>query len=175
MIDLLRTRRSIRRYTDQPVDADARALLEEAVLRAPSSRNRRPCEFVFVDDRKLLEALARTKPHGSSFLEQAALAIVVCADEARCDVWVEDSAIAAFIAHLQAHALGLGSCWVQIRQRTRDDRTPADSYVRQLLDIPDRLRVEAIVAIGQPAEQKQGIDEEKLERTKVWSNRYRQR
>jgi nitroreductase len=175
MIDLLRTRRSIRKYTDQPVDAEARALLQEALLRSPSSRSKRPWEFVFVDDRKLLEALGRTKPHGSSFLERAALAIVICADAARCDVWVEDCSIAAIIAHLQAHALGLGSCWVQIRQRKHDDGTSAESYVRQLLDIPDRLQVEAIVAIGHPAEQKQGVAGEKLERSKIWSNRYGQK
>lgn len=175
MIELLRTRRSIRKYTDDAVNAEDRALLEEALLRSPSSRNKRPWEYVFVDDRKLLEALSRAKPHGSSFVENAALAIVVCAEQARCDVWIEDCTIAAFIAQLQAHSLGLGSCWVQIRQRKHDEGTSADSYVRQLIDIPDRLQVEAIIAIGHPAEQKQGVADEKLERSKIWSNRYGQR
>ena len=172
MIDLLRTRRSIRKYTAEPVAAAARATLEEALLRAPSSRNRRPWEFVFVDDREKLEALARAKPHGASFLRGAALGIVICGDPAQCDVWVEDCSIAAFIAHAQAHALGLGSCWVQIRGRAHDDATSASAHVRQLLAIPEALEVLAIVGVGHPAESKEGWPEDKLARAKIWSNRY---
>ena len=110
MIELLRTRRSIRKYTSRPVEPDKVALLEEAVLRAPSSHGRKPWQFVFVTDPALLTELSRTKSHGSSFLGGATLAIVVCGDEQQCDVWVEDCSITAFIAHVAAHSLGLGSC-----------------------------------------------------------------
>ncbi len=173
MIELLRTRRSIRKYTDEPVSAADRTLLEEAMLRAPSSRSLRPWEYVFVDERALLERLAEARPHGSSFVRGAALAIVVCGDEARCDVWIEDCSISAIFAHLQAHALGLGSCWVQIRDRAHKENQSAESYVRRLLEIPDHLRVEAIVAVGHPAEVKEGTPESQLDRGKLWSNRYR--
>lgn len=172
MIELLRTRRSIRKYTEQPVTAAARAALEEALLRAPSSRNLRPWEYIFVDEPKTLAALARAKPHGSSFLDGAALGIVICGAEGKCDVWIEDCSIAAFIAHLQAHALGLGSCWVQIRKRPHDEGTSAEDYVRGLLGIPEALRVLAIVGIGHPAESKPGVPGDKLERGKIWNNRY---
>lgn len=172
MIELLRTRRSIRRYTAEPVAAAERAVLEEALLRAPSSRNLRPWEYIFVDEPDQLAALARAKPHGSSFLHGAALGIVICGDAAKCDVWIEDCSIAAFIAHLQAHALGLGSCWVQIRERPHDDGTAAEAYVRGLLGIPEALRVLAIVGVGHAAESKPGVPEEQLERNKIWRNRY---
>ena len=58
MIELLRNRRSIRKYTDMSIEAEKIELLKEAVLRSPSSRNFDPWEFIFVDDRKLLKQLA---------------------------------------------------------------------------------------------------------------------
>jgi nitroreductase len=86
MIELLRKRRSIRKYTGTPVDRPALDLLLEAALRAPSSRNRKPCEFVVVDNPELLAGLATAKAHGSGFLKDAPLAIVVCADGAKSDI-----------------------------------------------------------------------------------------
>ncbi len=173
MLELLRTRRSVRKYTDQPVAPDKVALLEEAVLRAPSSRGRNPWQFVFVTERATLDELSRTKPHGSSFLRGATLAIVVCGDEQKCDVWVEDCSITAFIAHAAAHSLGLGSCWVQLRNRPHDDQTSAEQFVQQLLGIPPHLRVLAIVGIGYPAEKKSGHDRAKLDESKIHRERYR--
>lgn len=172
MIELLRTRRSVRKYTAQAIEPDKVALLEEAVLRAPSSRGRNPWQFVFVTDPALLSELSRTKPHGSSFVGKAPLAIVVCGDEQQCDVWVEDCSITAFIAHAAAHGLGLGSCWVQIRERPHDDQQSAEHFVQQLLDIPPQLRVAAIVAIGYPAEDKPGHPKDKLDGSKIHRNRF---
>ena len=133
--DLIRKRRSIRRFRDQPVEPEKVDRLMEAGLRAPSSRSLNPWEFVVVDDRPLLEKLAGCKPHGAGFLAQAPLGIVVCADPARCDVWVEDCAIAVTFIQLMAVALDLGSCWIQIRLRTRDDGTTAADYIREVLGI----------------------------------------
>ena len=162
MIDLLRSRRSIRRYADRPIELAHQELLKEALLRSPSSHHKRPWQFVFVEDRETLGRLARAKPHGSGFLSGAALAIVVCADSGLSDMWVEDCSIAAILAQLTAHSLGIGSCWVQIRGRTHDDTTPAGEFVRGLLDIPPRLEVETIVGLGYPAESKPGRRREEL-------------
>ena len=172
MIELLRTRRSIRKYQPRALEPAARAVLEEAVLRAPSSRGRKPWEFVFVDDPRLLAELARTKSHGSSFLAGGALGIVICADEQICDVWVEDCSIAAFIAHVVAHSLGLGSCWIQVRRRPHDERQSAEQFVKQLLGIPARLRVGAIVAVGYPDEEKAPRPTDQLNRDKIHRNRF---
>ncbi|MFP4038922.1 MAG: nitroreductase family protein [Desulfosudaceae bacterium] len=109
MISLLRRRRSVRRYLDQAIDPEIKATLQEALLRSPSSRNIRPWEFVWVEDKAVLEKLSRSKPHGASFLKEAALGIVICGDSGKSDVWIEDCSIAAVIAHLTAFSLGLGS------------------------------------------------------------------
>ena len=76
MIELLRSRRSIRQYLDRAIEPEKVELLKEAVLRSPSSRNIDPWEFIFVDDRDTLARLAVCKPHGARFLEHAPLGIV---------------------------------------------------------------------------------------------------
>jgi nitroreductase len=155
-IDLLRSRRSIRQFLQKPVEREKIDLLVEAVLRSPSSRSLNPWEFVVVTDRQLIGQLARAKAHGSSFMKNAPLAIVVCADPGKCDVWIEDCSIAALIAHLAAADLGLGSCWIQIRLREHDTTTSAESHVKKVLGLRDGLVVEAMIAIGYAGEQPQG-------------------
>jgi nitroreductase len=156
LIDLLRARRSIRRFTDQPVEPEKLDLLLEAALRAPSSKGNNPWEFIVVTDRERLDRLAVAKAHGAAFLQGAPLAIVVCADPAKSDVWVEDAAIATTLIHLQATDLGLGSCWVQIRLRQREDTTSSQTYLTNLLGLPEGLMVLAIVGIGYPVAAKGG-------------------
>jgi nitroreductase len=158
LLDLLRSRRSIRSFDSKKVESDKLQLLLEAVLRSPSSRGLNPWQFIVVSAEQTIADLARAKTHGSAFLKNAPLAIVVCADPAKSDVWVEDASIAALILHLCATDLGLGSCWIQIRKRQHDDTTSSEAYVREVLSIESGLRVEAIVAIGYPAEQKTGHD-----------------
>lgn len=170
---LLRRRRSVRRYRARPIAPAAMKLLEEAVLRAPSSRGLNPWEFVFVTDRGTLRELARAKPHGSSFLAGAGLAIVVCGNPRAADTWIEDCSIASTLAHLAAAALGLGSCWVQIRLRPHDARTSADAFVRRLLGIPRPLRVHSIVAVGVPAARPKGLPPASLPRGKIHRGAYR--
>ena len=172
MIELLRTRRSIRRFQARLIEPEKLAVLKESVLRSPSSRGFNPWEFVFVDDGELLEKLAACKPHGASFLKGCPLGIVIVGDEKKSDVWVEDCSIAALIAHLTAHSLGLGSCWVQIRKRMHRDEVSAEKYVQDLLGIPSHLRLQAIVAVGYPAEEKEGHPQGSLDFGKIHAKRF---
>jgi len=169
---LIRSRRSIRRYENKPIDSETIDLLVEAALRSPSSNNRKPWEFVVVTDKDLLAQLSEAKPHGASFLKDAALGIVVCADVKKCDVWVEDASIATTFIHLAAASLGLGSCWIQIRKRDHSDGRPARDRVAELLGLSDNVEVEAIVAVGYPAEEKAPHAQESLEFEKISYNRY---
>lgn len=81
MIELLRARRSVRKYTPRAVDPAVIDRVLEAMLSAPSSRGRRPWQLIVVDDPRLLDDLSRPKPHGASFLAHAPIGIVVCDDE----------------------------------------------------------------------------------------------
>ncbi len=171
-IDLLRSRRSVRQFQDKPVEQKKIDLLVEAMLRSPSSRGLNPWEFVVVSDPDMLNGLATAKPHGASFVKNAPLAIVVCGDPGRSDVWVEDCSIAALILHLTATDLGLGSCWIQLRNREHDAQTTSDEYVKRLLGLGDKLAVEAIIAIGYGKEDKPGHSQSSLLYEKVSYEKY---
>lgn len=153
-IALIQKRRSIRHFLPRPVEAEKLDLLLEAALRAPSSRGLNPWEFIVATDHDLLEKLSRAKQHGSAFLQNAPLGIVVCADPDQCDVWVEDASIASLLIQLAAESLELGSCWIQIRERMHDGTKSAQEYVAETLHIPAKMKVESIIAIGYPGEKK---------------------
>jgi nitroreductase len=174
MIELLRKRRSIRTYKEDPVDQQTLDILIESVLRAPTSRNNKPWRFVVVDDRELLEKLSKAKEHGSAFLKNAPLGIVICADSTKSDVWVEDCAIAAILVQTVAESLGLGSCWIQIRKRAHNKKKKAEEYIRNLLDIPDEIRVASIISIGHPHETKTPVPASELDYQTVSRNRFQQ-
>jgi nitroreductase len=170
MIELLRKRRSIRKYTTDKIAPDAIEILVEAALRAPSSRGINPWEFIVVDNPELITALSGAKESGSAFLKTAPLAVVVCADSTKSDVWIEDYSIAAIILQLTASSLALGSCWVQIRNRQYNDEKSAENYVQDLFHIPEHIKVGAIIGIGHPAEQKPVRSLEELQYDKIHNN-----
>lgn len=172
MIELLRKRRSIRKFTSEKIAPAAIETIIEAALRAPTSRGINPWEFVFVDDPETLLKFSEAKLHGSEFLKNAPLGVVICADSTKSDVWIEDCSIAAIIIQLTALSLGLGSCWAQIRNRQHDKEKSAGSYVRELLGLPDHIEVEAILGIGYPAEKKIPVSSNKLVYDKIKTNRW---
>ncbi|AQT68969.1 NADH dehydrogenase [Anaerohalosphaera lusitana] len=172
MIELLRNRRSIRKFTDKKVEPDKVELLKEAALRSPSSRNFDPWQFVFVDDPELITKLAESKTHGSNFMLHAPFAVVVLADTTKSDVWVEDCSIASILIQLTAQSLGLGSCWVQIRNRKSPTGRTSDEYVRELLNAPENTAVESVIAIGYPDEHREPKSKDELDFSKIIKNRY---
>ncbi len=171
-IPLIAKRRSIRRYKNRKIEPEKIDMLVEAALRAPSSRGINPWEFIVVADKALLEKISRAKPHGAAFLRDAAVGIVVCADADKSDVWVEDASIASIFIHLAAAALGLGSCWIQIRKRMHAENKTAGAYLAEVLKIPSHLMVESIVAIGYPDEDKSPHSKEELPYQKVHRDLY---
>ncbi|PLY00622.1 MAG: NAD(P)H-dependent dehydrogenase/reductase [Desulfuromonas sp.] len=171
-IHLLRNRRSIRLFSDHSIPSEQIALLEEALLRAPTSRGRNPWQFIKVSDKDLLQKLAQAKMKGSGFLAGAALAYAICADETVSDVWIEDCSIAAITLQYSAHSLGLGSCWAQIRLREHKENESAETFVRNLLGIPEQVRVASIIGLGYPNEKKDGHPAESLPSGKIHQNRF---
>jgi len=168
LLNLLYQRRSIRRYTDRPIEKSKIKALKEAALLSPSSRNLRPWEFVFVEDQVKIDMLSKSKPNGSSFLAHAPLAIVIVGDPTLSDVWVEDCSISAIILQLVAQDLGLGSCWIQIRKRMHNDTTSAEDYIKNLLALHHDKRIEAILSIGYPDETRPCYIKEKLSWEKIY-------
>lgn len=172
MINLLRTRRSIRKFTEQPIETEKQQILKEAILRAPTSKNSNACEFIFINDIETIQKLALCKPYGAAALQTAKLAVVVLSDESKTGAWIEDSSIAAFIAQLTAHSLGLGSCWIQIRGREYSEDKSSEAYVCETLHIPEGFRVLSIIAIGYSQHTHKGKSFNDLNFAKIHENKF---
>lgn len=170
--ELIRVRRSMRKFTPEELTKDEAMLLLRAALMAPSSKGSRPWQFIAVDNKDTLRLLARCKEHGAELIEGAPLAVVTAADPLQSDVWIEDAAVATTMMLLQAEDLGLGACWVQIRERTTADGKSAEDIVRQILNIPTHLRILSIVAVGHKGMQRKPFNEDRLQWEKVHLNTY---
>jgi nitroreductase len=171
-MELISQRRSIRQFKDKPVEKKKIDLLIEAGLRSPSSRGINPWEFIVIQERQTLQRLSCSKPHGASFLKNAALGIVIIADPEKCDVWIEDSSIASTYIQLAAKSIGLESCWIQIRKRFYNSDISAEKKVAELLNISGHYCVESIIAIGYSDEIKKGHAKESLLYNKVHYEKY---
>ena len=146
--DLIKQRRSMRKFTEEELTQDEVVALLRAALMSPSSKRSNCWQFIVVDDKHTLELLSKCKASGADFLKDAPLAIVVLADPLASDVWIEDASIASILIQLQAEDLGLGSCWIQVRERYTATGMPADEYIHGVLDIPLQLQVLSIIAVG---------------------------
>ena len=171
--ELIRIRRSMRKFTEEELTQDEVVALLRAALISPSSTGVRPWEFVVVDNKDLLQQLAHCKEHGAELIEGAPLAVVILADPTQSDVWVEDASVATTMMLLQAEDLGLGSCWCQIRNRQMEDDTDAAQYVRGLLDVPYQLDVLSIIGIGYKDQERKPFDESHLQWEKIHLGTFR--
>ena len=147
LLDTMLKRRSTRKFTDKPVTKEELDKILQAALLAPTSMNRKPCNFMVVERRETLEKLAKSKDHGADLISGADKAIVVLADTMIADTWCEDSSIALTYMHLMASELDLGSCWVQIHLRSKDGKN-SEEIVRDILKIDSHYRIAGILAIG---------------------------
>lgn len=151
---IIYSRRSIRKFKPDAVEKEKVDRLLKAALLAPSGKRMYPCEFIVVNDKSKLKAIAQAKSHGAKLIEGAPMAIVVAVNTDIYDVWVEDATIASTFIMLEAENLGLGCCWVQMHLRgTEDGKTAADN-LRNTLNLPENFDVLSVLAIGYKAEEK---------------------
>ncbi len=164
--ELVAMRRSMRKYTEEQLQAEDVATIMRAALMAPSSKGKRSPEYILVDDKHMLQQLSECKAVGSDFLKDAALAVVVCADPEKSDVWIEDASVAAMLVMLQAEDLGIGSCWVQVRQRQDAMGNNTEDIVHELLGVPADHRIVCMIALGHKGMERKPQNEERLQ----WEN-----
>lgn len=153
--ELLRTRHSVRNFTEREIERPVLdEIIEEAGM-APSSKNSRSSGFMIIEDRSTLEAISQMRQHGSGLIAHAAAAIVVLGDVEATDLWLDNAAISATYILLSAVDKGLGACWVHVngRSRVKDDPSmgTAEEYLRELLGIKDNMKPLCVVALGYEA------------------------
>jgi nitroreductase len=152
LLDIIRGRRSIRRFAADPVTDEQLEPLLEAMQWAPSAGNAQPWRVHVVRDRERKELLAQAAL-GQRFVAEAPVALVVVADldeairaygKRGAELYVlQDTAAAVQNLLLAAHAAGLGACWVGAFR---------ESMVSRALSLPEMARPVAVVPVGVPAE-----------------------
>ena len=156
-LEVVEKRKSVRKYSDRPVEKEILDAIVKVAQTAPSSRNSKSSAFMIVEDRDTLDALSQMRDYGASPLKSAQAAIVVMGDSSKTDLWVDNCAISATFIQLAVTAMDLVSCWIHINGRPCLKDVPegekASDYVANLLGIKDGLRPYCAVAIGYPEEE----------------------
>ena len=146
--DVILARRSIRKYTDEPVAPEQVRRLLEAGMAGPSGHNAQPWHFVVVTERETLDRLA-DQHQWAKMLYEAPLCIAVCGDPAS-EFWVHDCSAATQNILLTATEMGLGSVWLCVHPRP-----DLQQMVRETLGVPSPIEPFCLIALGHPAEAKE--------------------
>jgi nitroreductase len=148
VFDAIRTRKSVRQYLDTPIEAEKLTAVLDAGRLAPSASNRQEWRFIIVRDPATRKQLADVA-NRQTFIGEAPAVIVACAETdghiMRCGqpCYPIDVAIALDHVTLAAVASGLGTCWIGAFDETS---------VKDILGIPDHIRVVALMPIGYPSD-----------------------
>lgn len=150
VLEVIQKRRSVRKYKEDPIpEKDLMRVLEAARL-APSGKNFQPWKFVIVKDKALKEKLAQASA-GQFFMAEAPIIIVGCGFPDNCYAhmgrymksWSVDVTIALEHLILQAQEEGLGTCWIGSFE---------EEEVKAILNIPENVKVLALIPLGYPDE-----------------------
>ena len=160
-------RRSIRRYTAEPVPEEAIEGIIRAGMSAPSAGNQQPWEFIVITERRLLDAIPGIHPH-AKMVREAQVAILVCGDlcrEVHQGYWVQDCSAAVENMLLTVTEKGLGAVWLGIYPR--GERVEG---MKKLFNLPETVIPFALIPVGHPAEEKPPSD--RFDRSRIHSNQW---
>lgn len=144
MLQFLMSRRSVRRYRDEEVDERLLYEVLEVARWAPSSKNRQPWEFILIRNPKILKELSKHSSNAKP-LEKAKAAVAVIVDvKTSPKTYLLDAANVTLYILLAAHALDLGSVWINALD---------NEGMREVLKIPEGKTLVSIIALGWPEEQ----------------------
>ncbi len=172
LLEYMKNRRSVRIYTGEPVGEEKLEQILQAGLLSASGRAVRPWELIVVREKKLLKKMAGARAMGAKMLEGADCAVVVLGDAEKTDVWTEDCSVVMANMHLTADSLGVGSCWIQGRRREASDGRTTEEYLRELLEYPEHLKLEAILSLGMPKNHPEPHKLEELPMEKIHWERF---
>jgi len=158
ILEVLKKRRSIRKYQEKPVEKDKLLKLLEAARLGPSAANMQPCQFIVVTAKEAREKLKAS--YKEDWFVNAPVIIVGCANPKEAwrrrdkeEYWKADAAIAMQNLILAAAEEGLGTCWIA----NFDEKA-----AKKALDIPKDIRVVAMTPLGYPDEEKGLVSDRKL-------------
>lgn len=143
-LEFLLTRRSIRRFRDEPVDDSLLTRILDVARFAPSAKNSQPWEFIIIKDRETIERLSKIHRWSIPLSRSPVGIVVVCNPEESPTSYLVDCANATLYLILAAHAFGLGTVWIQALRNVDE--------INEVLGIPKGKVPVAIIAMGWPDE-----------------------
>lgn len=164
------SRRTIRKFKEKKIEKEVVMELMKTALVSPSGRNRRPYEYVVIDDKEIIKKLSVSKESGAGFAAEAPLMIVIFGHEN--PTWDDDCAIASTIIQLKAHELGLGSCWIQTKEKVDAEGNSTDENIKKILEAPSELKVHNMIALGYPDEEKPAYTDADVDMAKLHFNKF---
>jgi nitroreductase len=143
VLDVIKTRRSVRKYDGTKIPGECMQQILEAGRWAPSGANAQPWQFIVVTEKEKLKSIAQScyyKVFKSRHVGEAGSVVVICADpEAGSQTYPLDAAIAGTNMTLMATSLGVGSCWIGAFE---------EQSIKTMLLIPGKLKIIALIAFG---------------------------
>jgi nitroreductase len=140
-LEAIRRRRSVRKYTGEPIPREDLEKIVDAGRLAATGNNRQPWDFVVVTDREMVEQLKVA----AQWMEKAGAIIAVVMDPSS-RWWLEDGAAAVENMLIASTALGYGSCWLE------GYTLPREEEFKELLGVPAEKRLLTLVPVGVPVE-----------------------
>jgi nitroreductase len=140
-LEAIRKRRSVRKYTGDPIPREDLEKIVDAARLAPSGYNKQPWEFIIVTDRSAIDQLKTA----ALWMENAGAIIAVVMDTSS-KFWLEDGSAAVENILIASTALGYGSCWLQ------GYTEPREGEFKELLGVPEEKKLLTLVPIGVPSE-----------------------
>lgn len=167
MIEAIKKRHSIRQYLVQDIKEDQLKEILKAASLVPSANAIYPCDLVVIKNSEIINKLAKVTPW-SAHIKDATVVIAVLGREEDSHDWVEDCSIVAEHIWLETVNQGLASCWTHIR-----GNDTAEKEIKELLRIPESIRVLCLMPIGVPGiepEERQEID---LDESRIKYEKYK--
>ncbi len=164
ILNLLKTRRSIRVYKDKDVPQELLLKILEAARWAPTGANLQPWHFIIITDnetRKEIGKLARFLFIKSSHVEKAPVVIALCFDIKKGKYGRYDVTLAGGNIMTMAHSLGLGTCWIGAFD---------EKGVKKILNIPDNIEIVGLITLGYPDEEAIAPPRIELEKVIHWES-----
>ena len=166
------SRRSIRKYSSQNIEKEKIDEILKVALTAPTGRNLKPFELIVIRDSDALNQLSLSKNIGSAMLKEANAAIIILGNPELSNTWNEDCSIVSFSIQLKAFDLGLGSCWINVKDRKTSDNIDSEKYIKNIFRIPNHLKIVSILSLGYPNEEKPAHDDKDMDFSKIHFEKY---
>ncbi|MBC7221659.1 nitroreductase family protein [Candidatus Bipolaricaulota bacterium] len=144
VLEFIMRRRSVRKFTGEPVPKEKLEVLLKAAMAAPSARNRQPWEFLVLTEREKIREVCTAHPY-AKFGVDAGAVIIPLGKPAGNFYFFQDMAAAVENLLLAAANLGLGATWCGMDEKRQD-------AIHPLLGVPQDYWIFAVIPVGVPAE-----------------------